>query len=142
MTKHPAPKNAPWGDMMGIQRPLAIAAALLWIVLMCSMPIAQAQATTTFDLPTQSLADSLRAVGSQTNTNILFDPSLVAGHRALALKDNLTIDQALARLLAGTGIRHEFLNESTVVLTVASGANSAQLTSPATATDVPSSGTA
>jgi iron complex outermembrane recepter protein len=108
---------------MGNRRSCTFTASLVWIVLICSMPIARAQATTNFDLPAQSLADSLRAVGSQTNTNILFDPPLVAGRRAPALKDNLTTEQALAVLLAGTGIKHEFLNESTIVLAMASTAN-------------------
>jgi iron complex outermembrane receptor protein len=80
-------------------------------------PIVMAQALTKFDLPTQPLADSLRSVGSVTNTNILFDPPLVAGHTAPALKAEATVEQALTRLLVGTGIKHEFLNETTVVLT-------------------------
>ena len=62
------------------------------------------------------LADALRAVGSQANINVLFDPPLVAGRTVPALKADLTIDQALSQLLEGTGIKHEFLNEKTVVL--------------------------
>jgi outer membrane receptor protein involved in Fe transport len=81
--------------------------------------LAQSQALMKFDLPAQSLADALRAVGSQTHVNVLFDPPLVAGRRALALKAELTADQAFTQLLAGTNIAHKFLNESTVVLAAA-----------------------
>ena len=79
--------------------------------------VVKAQAMAHFDLPPQPLADALRAVGSQTNTNILFDPPLVAGKKAPALKADLSTEQALAELLAGQDIRYQFVNESTVVLT-------------------------
>ena len=85
-------------------------------VFVCMAPLAVAQAMTRFDVPAQPLADALRAVGSQAKINVLFDPTLVAGHKAPALKANLTIGQALTQLLVGTGIRHEFLNDTTVVL--------------------------
>jgi iron complex outermembrane receptor protein len=79
-------------------------------------PFAMAAATPNFDLPAQPLADSLRAVASETNTNILFDPPLVASKSAPALRATLSTDQALSWLLRGTGIKQNFLNESTVVL--------------------------
>jgi iron complex outermembrane recepter protein len=86
--------------------------AFVWSVL-----AAQALATIHFDIPAQPLADALRAVGSQTNNNILFDPPLVAGRRAPALKADLTTGQALSVLLAGTGLHYKFVNERTIVLT-------------------------
>ena len=91
-------------------------AVLSWTAL-----AAQAQARGDLDIPAQPLADSLRSVGSQTSTNILFDPPLVAGRRAPALKGGMTSEQALSRLLAGTGIHHQFLNEKTVVLAALQG---------------------
>ncbi len=93
-----------------------ILAAALMLVCALAMSDASAQVKSRFDLPAQALADSLRAVGSQTDTNVLFDPPLVARLRAPALKGELTIDQALGQLFAGTGIKHEFLNEKTIVL--------------------------
>lgn len=87
-----------------------------------SAAVAQGQNTTHVDIPAQPLADSLRAVGSQSNTNILFDLALVANRKAEALKADLTTDEALSRLLGGTGITHEFLNETTVVLAMAPAA--------------------
>ena len=92
------------------------ALAIAFMVLVCAAPMARAQAKAAFDLPAQPLADSLRAVGSQTNINLLFDPPLVAGKQAPALKAEVTADEALTRLLVGTGIKHEFLNETTIVL--------------------------
>lgn len=103
--------------MRGRFRCVVASVAILMILSWASA--ADAERAIQFDLPAQPLADSLRAVGSQTNTNVLFDPPLVARHQAPALKAQLTVDQALSRLLAGTGIRHEFVNERTVVLAVA-----------------------
>ena len=77
---------------------------------------ARAQAEVHFDVPAQALADSLRAVGAETETNILFDPKLVAGRRAAALKATLTAKEAISRLLTGTRIGYRFINATTVVL--------------------------
>ncbi len=99
-------------------------------------PMLWAQTVTKFDLPQQSLATSLRAVGSQTGTNVLFDPPLVEGRDAPALKAQLTADEAFARLLAGSGIKHKFLDEKTVMLVTqpatAVGESSSQAVEPAT----------
>src|SRR5689334_8268075 len=95
-----------------IRRFLLVVTALLSV---WAVPVL-AQAVTRFDLPSQPLADSLRAVGGQTHTNILFDTPLVAGRTAPSLKGEMATDQALDRLLAGSGIRYEFLNDATVVL--------------------------
>lgn len=77
---------------------------------------AQAQTRSSFDLPVQSLATSLRAVASLTGTNVLFDPPLVEGRVAPALKAQLTLDQAFAKLLAGTGLKYRFIDDKTVTI--------------------------
>ncbi len=82
-----------------------------------------AQITTSFDLPAQALADSLRAVAGQTNRNILFDRSLVAGLSARALKAELSIDGALDVLLAGTGLTYRNSDERTVMIVPAAPAS-------------------
>jgi iron complex outermembrane receptor protein len=91
-------------------------------------PIAQAQSRSSFDLPAQSLATSLRVVASQTGTNVLFDPPLVEGRVAPALKAQLTLDQAFTKLLSGTGLSYKYLDEKTV--TIASRESSAAADSP------------
>lgn len=74
-----------------------------------------------FALPAQSLADSLRAVGSQAKINIVFDPGLVRGRRAMALKADLTATEAVSRLLAGTGFGYHMINDSTIIVSRVSG---------------------
>lgn len=79
-------------------------------------PAALADSSLQFDLPAQTLEQSLRAVSKTTGTNILIDRELVKDHDVPALKARLTLDEVLARLLAGTGLRHRFIDERTVVL--------------------------
>jgi outer membrane receptor protein involved in Fe transport len=93
---------------------------------------AAAQATIRFDLPAQPLAESLKAIGSQSNTNLIVSPSVVDGRQAPALKAELTVDQALTQLLAGTGIQHKFLSDKTVVITAEKSASASPSAAPAT----------
>lgn len=90
-----------------------IATVALFIV---GSPLARAQAVLQFDLPAQSLADALGAVANQTDLNILIDRSLVAGRQAPALKARLSASEALSRLLHGSGIKYQFVDERTVTL--------------------------
>ncbi len=69
-----------------------------------------------FDLPAQPLAESLRAVAAQTNTNIVFDTPLVRPFKGPAISAQLTLDEALTRLLVGTGLAHQFIGNHTVLL--------------------------
>lgn len=87
-----------------------------------------AQALQTFDLPDQSLAASLKAIGLQTNTNVLVAPELVDGRAARGLKGQMTLDAALTHLLSGTQLRHKFINDGTVVVTAAKSASDSQET--------------
>jgi outer membrane receptor protein involved in Fe transport len=80
---------------------------------------AHAQILIHFDLPAQSLARSLTAIGTATNTGIGFNSSQVAGIVAPSLKADLTVDGALSRVLAGTGLRPQHLNDRTIVIAAA-----------------------
>jgi hypothetical protein len=55
-----------------------------------------------FNLPQQSLADALRAIGRLTNMNILFKPVTVENVTAPALRGRLSPEEAIKRVLAGT----------------------------------------
>src|SRR6202046_3649319 len=104
--------------MHSATRSLFAWAVLGWVFSPCTAH-ADGQATVKFNLPSQSLAESLRAVASQTQTNILFDRALVRGLTAQALDAQLNLDQAMRRLLAGTGLTYLKTDEKTVVIAVA-----------------------
>jgi iron complex outermembrane recepter protein len=99
---------------------LFLVAAGFW----CSGAQAQAQTLVHFDLPAQPLARSLKAIGTATNTDVGFDSSQVAGFTAPAVKADLTLDDALIRVLTGTRLRPKHLDDHTVVITVTASTTS------------------
>ena len=80
---------------------------------------ADAQMLVHFDLPAQSLARSLKEIGTATNTDVGFSASQVAGLLAPPLKANLSVDDALTRVLVGTGLRPKHLDDHTIVISPA-----------------------
>src|SRR3546814_523994 len=71
---------------------------------------AQAQAQVHYDIPSQELATTLRGVGQLSGTEIMFAPTDVTGIIAPPLKGDLTLHEALDRLLAGTNLEVLFNN--------------------------------
>lgn len=57
-----------------------------------------------FDLPAQSLAQSVKSLAVATQTSILGDAGVLADRQAPALRGRYTLEQALAHLLAGSGL--------------------------------------
>jgi iron complex outermembrane receptor protein len=79
-------------------------------------PGAEAQTLFHFELPAQSLARSLEAIATATNIDVGFSSSQVAGFIAPSLKADLTLDGALTRVLAGTGLRSQYLDDHTILI--------------------------
>jgi outer membrane receptor protein involved in Fe transport len=83
-----------------VQARLLMGAALAAII----ATTASAQPTD-ISLPEQPLADALTELSRRTGENILFQPESLAGIRAPALKGHMSPDEAVRRLLQGTGLR-------------------------------------
>ncbi|MFP1133277.1 TonB-dependent receptor [Asticcacaulis sp. W401b] len=75
-----------------------------------------AQATASIDIPAQSVVGALEAFGRQTNSEVIFDRARLANLQAPAVKGELTPSETLKRLLVGTGLRWEQINEKTFVV--------------------------
>jgi len=88
----------------------------LLAALLAFAPLASFAQTASFNLPAQPLAESLKALGAQANLNVMVSPALVDGKQAPALKAKLSVSDALARLLNGTGLEYHFVNDQTVVI--------------------------
>lgn len=84
-------------------RTFALAAGASMVVL--SATSAQAQALYAFSLPAQPLETALRAVASQTDTNVVFSGDMVRGKAAPALQGRYSAQAAYAALLQGSGLR-------------------------------------
>lgn len=87
------------------------------IVAIAAPSTAFAQAQADFNLPAQDLGKSLRAVGRQTNTNIVFDPSHTSGKRAPALKGKYSAQSAVQKLLAASGLSMRNTGTGSLVIT-------------------------
>ena len=118
---------------MGVRsRHLATATAMAvgWLlrvlligVIGAHVPLLDAQATpaptfssTTLaaDIPAQPLAQALAAFASQTGLQVVYVSDVIRNQRSQAVSAGLRIDEALARLLQGSGLRFEYLNPHTL----------------------------
>ncbi|AIF45796.1 hypothetical protein HY57_00215 [Dyella japonica A8] len=71
-----------------------------------------------FAIPAQPLATALIAFGKQANVQILTAGGTIARFRSPGATGSLTMQAALAKLLAGTGLVYEFTGKGTVVVTM------------------------
>jgi len=94
-----------------------------------------AQGLVHFDLPSQPLAQALRQIGALTNTDILVAAPQVAGRKAPALQADLTTEEALARVLAGAGLKARHVDDHTIVIASAVSAARDGKARPAAADD-------
>jgi outer membrane receptor protein involved in Fe transport len=68
---------------------------------------AQPSVTVKIDIARGDLSKSLTQLGRQAGVQIAFLPGGMRGRRADAIRGNFTVEQALDRLLAGTGLRYQ-----------------------------------
>ncbi len=77
--------------------------------------VGQDVAVRRYDLAAQPLGSALSAIARSTGRTVIVDAKLIAGRRAPRLRGQLGIAEALARILAGTGLHAEPLGEGFVV---------------------------
>lgn len=107
-----------------------IHAILLVSVLSVMSLAAYAQTKITFDLPAQPLAHALLAVGSQAGANVTFDPEVVKGYHAAALKGSYTVRQALDYLLKGSELTVQTTPNGSFLVVRKSDAGTPSTTAP------------
>lgn len=90
---------------------LAVAAAL-------PLSAVYAASTLSISLPAQSLTTSLNQLARQANVQLIATPAALAGKTAPAVSGSMTLENALAQLLAGSGLNWS-LNGDTVSITPA-----------------------
>ncbi|MCI1839626.1 MAG: secretin and TonB N-terminal domain-containing protein, partial [Achromobacter ruhlandii] len=109
-TRLPRPRATPLHAALGTLT-LALAVALG-----AAPSAAHAQAAAVkINLPAQSLAQALLQLGRQTNLQVYYLPEAVQDRRAPAISGTLTPQQALDRLLAGTGLVARITGNTAVV---------------------------
>ena len=79
------------------------------------------QEVRTYDIPAGSLDRALNALAGRAGILLAADGSLTAGATSPGLQGEYTTEQALQRLLAGTGLAYRFIGANTVTLARSSG---------------------
>lgn len=69
-----------------------------------------------FDLPAQPLSQALNQLALRSDREILYSPNLTKGRRSLPLSGTFTAEDALTRLLAGSGLTVRLEGRSFLVL--------------------------
>src|ERR1700677_1132701 len=75
------------------------------------------------DIPAQPLVTALRQFADQTGLQLAVETSIATGKTSVAVKGTLSSEDALERLLQGTGLTYRFLDNRTVAV-VATGTTS------------------
>ncbi|WP_372070579.1 TonB-dependent siderophore receptor (plasmid) [Tistrella mobilis] len=104
----------------------ATALVLSAVALAGQMPQAAAQETGQglptlhFSIPAQPLDAALAAFGAASGVQLAYDAGLTAGRRSQPVDGTMRADQALARLLAGTGLDYRFSGAGAATILAAS----------------------
>jgi len=93
------------------------ATAVLALVLFASTTSAAAQSPHrfVFDLPAEALSRALRDVAVRTGRNVIAPADLLGEQQASPLSGTFTAEEAVARLLTGTGLRYRLVEGTLVV---------------------------
>jgi iron complex outermembrane receptor protein len=87
---------------------------LVWSTLAAPARTAEPAATLTADIGPRPVAEALAAFGRQTGLQLIYVATIADAQQSRGARAGLTVSEALAQLLEGTGLRFEFLNARTV----------------------------
>lgn len=86
---------------------------------LASAHAAESESLRWFDLPAQPLERALQAYGQLTGTAVLVDARMLADLRSTEVRGRYRDDEALRRMLAGTGLVPRFVGEDAFTLVAA-----------------------
>ena len=94
----------------------AVAAIAAWALLVgAGAAKAQGSPTFLFDLPAESLPQALRDVAARTGRNVIAPDDVVRARQAAPLSGTFTAEEALSKLLEGTGLTYHAVGTSLVI---------------------------
>ncbi len=98
-----------------LNRKAILLASALSLAAMAATPVlALEQERHSIVLPAQSLHESLQQLPRLTGVQLIYTDPALRQQRAPAINERLTPEEALVRLLAGSGFKHRFVNANTV----------------------------
>jgi outer membrane receptor protein involved in Fe transport len=86
-----------------------------------AQPAPASAARVEFDIPAGDLAVALDRLSTQAGIQFMYQPELVAGKQVKALSGQLAWQEALDRLLQGSGLDYKQINPTTIVIRKAAG---------------------
>lgn len=96
---------------------LILSLALAWAA--CTTAADEPPASFTLHIDSAPLEQALQEFARQSGRQILFFSQIAAGRRAPRLSGRFTLNEAMSRLLAGSGLSFRLVNEQTVEVRVA-----------------------
>jgi iron complex outermembrane recepter protein len=98
----------------GVLRALSICAPVELIDAPAALAEARQPTTLAADIPAQPLAQALAAFAQQTGLQLVYVSGVVRGQRSRAVPAGLGANEALARVLEGTGLEFEYLTSRSI----------------------------
>jgi iron complex outermembrane receptor protein len=98
----------------GVLRGLSICAPVALLDVPATLAQASESTSLVADIPAQSLAQALAAFARQTGLQLVYVSSVIRDQRSRAVAAGLKADEALARLLQGSGLRFEHLTPRSI----------------------------
>jgi iron complex outermembrane recepter protein len=95
---------------------LAAAVACMTIVGLSHADDSQASIRKTFNIPAQGLGAALQALSREQDVHVVFMLEDVDRLNTRGVNGEMTVDEALGRLLEGTGLRYEHVDSQTVTI--------------------------
>jgi iron complex outermembrane recepter protein len=86
----------------------------------------RASATKTFNVAAQPLASAVAVFGRQAGIQVSLDAAAARNQQSGGVNGSLSVDAALTRLLAGTGLTYRFMGAGTVLIVVPGAAQGGQ----------------
>lgn len=84
--------------------------------LVLALPLSAAAAVKTYDIPPQPLPSALTAFADQSDTRLLYESAMTRGLNSRGASGSLSPEEALDRLLAGTGLRYRRTADGAITL--------------------------
>ena len=109
----------------GVLRALSICTPAALLDAPATLARAVEPAPLTADIPAQPLAQALEAFARQTALHLVYVSDVVREQRSHAVAAGLGANEALARMLQGTGLKFEYLTPRSIHILVAVGGRNA-----------------
>ena len=115
--RHPSAEIAK--VVSGVLRALSICVPVALVDAPAASAEAVAPVTLAADIPAQPLAQALGEFARHTGLQLVYVSSVVRNKKSHAVSAGLSVNEALTRLLKGTGLRFEYLTQETIDIVAA-----------------------